>query len=76
VSVGEPLPLLGVGEPLALLGVDDPPVPVKTVVVGDPLSPLLLENSVEAVPVALALETNVVCVAPVVPLIERETLIT
>ncbi len=51
-------------------------MPVKTVVVGDSLSPLVLDNSVEPVPVVLPLETIVVCVAPVVPVIERETYVT
>ncbi len=51
-------------------------MPVKTVVVGDPLSPLVLDNSVEPVPVVPTLETIVVCVSPVVPVIERETYVT
>jgi hypothetical protein len=65
LPVVEPFALLVLGEPLALLEVDELLEPVKPVVPRDAPPPLILEYSVEPVPIVPRLERIVVCVAPV-----------
>jgi hypothetical protein len=66
VVVGELLAILAVVELVAPLAVGELLVPDKLVVAGEPLWPVLLDKSVEAVSVIPRLEATVVCVAPVV----------
>jgi hypothetical protein len=73
--VGVLVPLVVVVAPVALLEVDVALAPVKLVVAKDPPSPVVPDNTVEPVPVVLGIDTVVVCVAPVVPVIENETFI-